>query len=221
MTDLKRNSEVLRRWLGGGLKTCMLPTGVIFAFRLPDVEDMLAKGLIPDDLRKEALKFGASAINPETMDVEGLERLLRFMRVLVSQSLRYIWDGPVDPIEAWAEYAPDAAEWQPVTLTAADLEEAAIDADDYAALQGIVSRQFTARQITAQSLGEHKFIPQEQADQIIAEEQSRTVPGWASFRGERRRAPAGAAGGSVAGQTVGNRGRKRPARSGGARRSSS
>jgi hypothetical protein len=188
----------------------MLQSGTIFAYRLPDVEDIVAKGLIPDELRQHALKFAASAVDPATMDTKELADLLRMMRLLVAQSLRYIWTGPIEPIEAWREFEP-GANWQSVTLTLADLEESAIDTDDYAALQGIISRTFTARQITVMSLVEHGLMTQGDADPILAADNARTVSGWSSFREERRRADARPTGGKVARQAVGTRGRKRAA----------
>jgi hypothetical protein len=214
-------ASVLQRWLGGGLTTVMLPTGIVFAYQIPDTEQIVEKGLIPDELRKAALSFAASAIDPATMSTEELARALRFMRTLVAQSLRYVWAGPVEPIDAWMSFDPGREHWQPVTLTAADFEEAAIDADDYAALQGIVSRQFTARQITVNTLGERGLIDRKQADQIIAADNARTVPGWASFRDERRRSDAGASGGTLARPPVVNRASKRAASRAGTRRSSS
>lgn len=184
-------NPIVQRWLGGGLKSVMLPTQTIFAFRIPDVEDLVAKGLIPEDLRKIALTFAASSVDPATMDTDGLTHLLRFMRTLIAQSLRYVWDGEIEPIEAWRTVDPGAKEWQVVSLTAGELAEAAIDADDYAALHGIVSRQFHADAVTAQSLAEGGFLKRAEADQIISEAKTKTVPGWSSFRGERRGAAAG------------------------------
>jgi hypothetical protein len=186
----------LQAWLAGGLRAVMLPTGIIFRVRIPDVEEMLSKGLLPPDLRAIALKFGASGVNPETMDTEGLQTLLRFMRTLVAHSIRYVWDAePTD--DRWRDQAFAGDPWQPVTVSVGMLEEGSIDGDDYAALQGIVTRQFTPNQITALSMKDHGLIDALEADRIVADEGSGTVGGWASFRGERRGADAGDNGAAV------------------------
>lgn len=203
MTD-QRRPDAVQAWLGGGLKTVMLPSGAIVAFRVPDPEELIAKQLIPDDLRKEALKFAASAVNVETMDTQSLANLLSVMRSLVANALRYMWSGPIEPVDAWASYTP-SDDWQPMSITSRMLEESAVDPDDYAALQGIVSREFTARQITTMALVEHGIMSQADGDVVLAEERQKTPEGWASFRGERRGAAAGATGAAVGKQAVGNR----------------
>lgn len=205
------NPSALQRWLGGGLKTVMLPTGTIFAYSIPPVEDLVARGLIPEHLRKVALQFAASAVDPLTMDTDSLSELLQFMRALIAQSLRYLWTGEQEPIEAWEQFAP-GDKWEPVTLTAADLQEAALDADDYAALFNLVGREATGVQITAQSLAEHGLLDRAEADQIISASRTATVPGWSSFRSERRRASAGAAGAAVGRKAVGAGGDQRSRR---------
>jgi hypothetical protein len=186
----------------------MLPSGVIFAYSPPAVEELVARGLMPEELRKVAMQFAASAVNPETMDTGALSELMRFLRVLIAQSLHYIWIGNPEPIEEWATY--DAAKsWQSVTITAADLEESSVDQDDYAALTLLVSRETTAQQLTAQSLAEHGLIGREEADRRIAESKAAAVPGWSSFRSERRGADPGSTGAAVARSPVRAGGRKR------------
>lgn len=204
----ERRPDAVAAWLGGGLKTVMLPSGAIFAFRVPDAEELVAKQIIPDDLRKEALKFAASAVNVENMDTAALANLLSVMRSMVANSLRYIWNGPIEPIEAWEKYEPGES-WQAVTITPHMLEESAVDPDDYAALQGIVSREFTARQITTMALVEHGIVSQADGDTVLAEERQKTPEGWASFRRERRGAAAGTSGAAVGKPPVGNRGDRR------------
>lgn len=189
----------------------MLPSGVIFALKVPDVEELLRRNLIPDDLRQIALKFGASSVRPETMDGDALEKLLRFMRGLVANSLRYVWEGTVEPFADWQTFRPELVKpacWAPVALTLSDLEEGSIDGDDYAALQGIVSREWSPAQITAMSMRDRGMLSPGEADQVIDDERKQTVPEWKSFRGERRGAAAGGASGEV------ERHADKPARSG-------
>jgi hypothetical protein len=194
-------SDRLQRWLAGGLRTVLLGSGEIFAVKLPDTEDMLAKGLIPQDLRAIALKFGASSLDVDTLDTEELARLLRFMRGLVAYMLRYVWDGPIEPIEDWQKYDATDKRWQPVTLTVADLEEGSIDGDDYAALQGIATRQFSVAELTALHLRDRSLISQAEADRQTEAGKKDTTKAWGSFRRQPGRAEPSGKGGEVAGRS--------------------
>ena len=175
-------NAILDRWLSGGTRPILLPSGVAFRLRIPDAEEMIVRGLVPADLRETALKFGASAITPETLDMDALARLLRFMRTMVAHSLKSVWTGP-EPMTFADLHASDAP-WEPVQVTLADLEEGTIDGDDYAALQGIMARKFTPEQITAYTLRERGRITKEQAEGIAEAGVPETMKGWASFRGK-------------------------------------
>ena len=173
----------------------MLPTGTIFAFRIPDPEDMVKRGLIPEELRRVALKFAAQAEqNAAELDTDELTKMLRLFRGMVAQMLRYIWQGDEEPIDAWAQFDPSNPNWQPVTLTAADFEEVMIEGDDYAALQAIVQRQVTAKGVTALALRDRNLITLDEFDKMIAGESSKTVSAWASFRGNAGSSEPGARG---------------------------
>lgn len=201
-----RNTRV-QRWLAGGLRTVLLSSGTIFAVKMPDVEELLTKGLIPPALRAIALKFGAASIQPETMEQEELADLLRLMRTMVANELRYVWNGDIEPIETWARFDPklvldaDAEDgtpgWIPVTVTLGDLEEGSIDGDDYAALQGIATRQFSPIELTAMHLKDRQLLSDSEADRQIEDARKDTVSAWGSFRGGRRSGESGASGGSV------------------------
>lgn len=185
------------RWLSGGFRTVMLPSGEIFALKMPEIEAMLQANMIPSDLRGLAMKFGATSIRPETMDTDALAELLRFVRTLVAYSLRYVWDGPVEPITAWQTYDAADAHWQAVTVTVADLEEASIDGDDYAALHGIVTRQISPNEITTGTLLDQGLIDRGDAERRMLEARAEGTASWSSFRGERRSSDAGEASGDM------------------------
>ena len=199
--------RAIDRWLAGGLRTVLLSSGAIFAVKLPDVEELLQKELIPSDLRQIALKFGASSLNVDKMETAELAKLLRFMRGMVANSLRYMWNGSIEPIDAWQKFdqsmvlEDDAAEdtpgWISVAVTLADLEEGSIDGDDYAALQGIVSREFSASQVTALHLRDRNLLPEAEADRRVADAAKDTTAGWRTFRDKQRGAEPGSDGGEV------------------------
>ena len=187
----------------------MLPSGEVFALKLPDVEEMIQRKLIPPDLRAIAVKFGASSLKPETMDTEELGKMLRFMRGMVAHMLRYVWNGPTEPIDAWSKFdatrvqPPGNADenfngWLPITVTLADLEEGSIDGDDYAALQGIATRTLSCAEVTTLSLADRKLISDAEAEQRKADAASESTPGWRSFRGKHGSSEPGDDGGQVA-----------------------
>lgn len=208
----------LQKWLSGGLRTVMLPTGTIFAFRIPDVEDLVQRGLVPEDLRAAALKFAAQT-ETGTLDTDELAKMLKFFRGMVAQMLRYIWEGPEEPIEAWIQFDPNDDHWKPVSLTQADFEEVMIEGDDYAALQAIVQRKLTAKGVTAISLRDRGLIRLEEFDKLIAGETTQRIGSWESFRFESGRAEPGADGGHVAPEAVDDGGDQRPANRADRRRS--
>lgn len=172
----------------------MLPSGQAFRLRVPDVESLVSRGLMPDDLRQMALKFGASTLDPESLDTEALTQMLRFMRTMVAFSLQSIWDGEKPP-ESIAELHAEDAPWQPITVSVGMLEEGSIDGDDYAALQGIVQRRFTAEAITAMSLRERGFLTVAEAEQIA--EGGETTRQWSNFRDGPERGDPGEDSGAV------------------------
>lgn len=176
-------NAVLDRWLAGGQRPVLLPSGTAFRIRIPDAEELIIRGLVPSDLREIALKFGASSVTPETLDTESLSLLLRFMRTMVAHSLKSIWSGPTSP-QTFAELMAADAPWEPISVMLADLEEGTIDGDDYAALQGIATRKFTPEQITAYTLKERGRITKADAEAIAEAAVPETVRGWSSFRGE-------------------------------------
>jgi len=188
-------NAVLDRWLAGGQRPVLLPSGAAFRVRVPDVEEMLSRGLLPEDLRSIALKFGASSVTPETLDTDALAQLLKFMRTMVAHSLKSIWNGP-EP-QSFADLHRDDAPWEPIQLTFADLEEGTIDGDDYAALQGIAMRKFTPEQITAYTLKERGRITAAEAEGMAEGAVPETVKGWTGFRGDTGSPDPGAASGTV------------------------
>lgn len=194
----------------------MLPTGVVFALKVPDAQELIVKKLIPANLRSIALKFQAKAVDVESMDTEELAQMLTFLRMMVAHGLRYIWTG--DPAErdpethdfAWSKYLANDPRWEAVTLTQADLAEGTIDGDDYAALQGIVTREFGISEITALSLRERGLINEDEFERRKAGVESTRA--LESFRGEQRRADPGAAGATM-GRDSGKPDRHRRSRS--------
>lgn len=196
----------LAKWLGGGLRLAWLPTGIAFRVRVPDVEDLVTRELLPDDLVQIALRYQASggAGDMRTVPVAELQQMLRFMRSLVAFMVQDVWEAddppPLDEGEkprAWIDRWNEMDGWSPVSLTLGMLEEGRLDGDDYAALQGIAQRTFTPEQITLLTAVEHGHMTADQTEGAINADAKATTPGWGTFRRKRNGAPGRADGGAV------------------------
>lgn len=171
--------DAIEKWITSGLRYVELPSGIAMRIRLPSAERMLRSNTMPADLREMAVKFASTGIALEALDAEALDNFLRMKQIMVADSIREIYGGDAETQE---EREADRGGWEPVTITAADLEEFEIDPDDLSALSTICMRQATVNMITLASRRDRGLLDAKEAEAGIERERGETVPSWGEFR---------------------------------------
>lgn len=185
-------------WLNAGLRYVELPTGTRALIRLPQADMIVRKGAMPSELRAMALKFATTGVALDALTPDDVDRFMAMKNVLIAYALRYLYVGDApDGIEPPHDDPSGDPAWTPVTLSAADIEEAEVDGDDLGALGAIVLRQQTPNQITAFSRRDRGLMKPAEAARVADGEGGETVAAYAEFRGDRRGARAGDDGGNV------------------------
>lgn len=133
----KGSNPALELWAGAGLREVLLPSGTEAKVRLIPVEQLVKRGLIPDDLTNIALQFATSGVETAKLDAEGMSTFLRMVDEVVAQMVREIRVGD---------------EWVPVTLTPAMFEEFDFPGDDLEQLGLIAIRRKTPELVTLESM---------------------------------------------------------------------
>ena len=181
------SAEVLHRMAGAGLRVVLLPGTFTWArLRIPGIEQLLRKKLLPSDLRAIASKFATSGIDFSDATDEDVDAFLNFTDQMVALSWRDVdARGPAAGPEPPADDSPD---WLPVRLNGAELEEYELDVDDLQAIAAIALRRQSSRVVTLLAKREAGYLTDEEQDQLEgsvrdAEEEEPTAR---SFRGPDR-----------------------------------
>lgn len=167
----------LNAWQSMTLEEGMLPSGVIVQIeRDLSAAGMVQRGIMPADLRALALRFSSEAgVTLSELDEEEADRYRRMELHYVAQLVR-------------AVKPPGAEGFTSLRLTVEELETdpPSIPAVDLEALQDIVRRRRTLRQVDALSRLQRDLITPEEAARITDEEFGKTILGWRQFRDRLR-----------------------------------
>jgi hypothetical protein len=161
-------SRAIGAWQARGLRDVLLPSGTRVQVLLPDAAALARDSRVPAQLRGLALKFAVATVDPATMDEEGLAQVLELQGLLVSRTIRGVWDE-------------EAEAFVPVQLTPAELDGLELPDVDSMALVNIATRRLTPNQVTAQSQRDLGLLSPAEAKQVIDEEAGGTVEAYAPF----------------------------------------
>jgi len=184
-------STALNAWAERGLRLVVLPTGTQVKVRLPPMDSLIRRGIIPPELRAMALKFATAGVDLEKLTDDELEQFLQFKNRLVAECVKYVANEP-------AGTPPDQVTWEAVTLRAEDLEEFQLDDSDLTAINAVAMRQATPEAVSADALATLGLTQEAQAARD-AVTPGQAVPDYAAFRGEP-----GGPGDRVPGEDVGD-----------------
>lgn len=149
----------------------MLPSGVMVRLeRDVTAAGMVQRGIMPSELRSLALQFSGAGVSISTLSEEELASYRRMELVYITQLV--------------LAFKPPKGKWTPFRLTIEELEAdpPKIPSVDLEALQDIVRRRRTLRQVDAVSRLQHELITPEEASKIVDEEFLKTIVAWRSFR---------------------------------------
>lgn len=151
-------------FLTAGVDVVHLPSGWVIRGRLPAVEDLYIREVVPDDLLNVAAQFaqGGSAASASEPDKA---RWHRFLRLLVAE---YVVQVQVN------------GKWHDQVVTIEDTFT--MDARDVDELEYIVLRLKTAAQVSATWQADRGEISDEAANEIWQREVARSLRGWSNFR---------------------------------------
>lgn len=190
--------DAIDRWMNAGLRQVTLPTGTRMKLRIPAAEQLIRHNVMPQDLRELAVKFASTGLVIEELTPDDLEQFLKMKQVLVAWSIREIYAGDAPITE---KVADDDPAWQPIEISADEIDAAEIDADDLGALTSIVLRQRTPNEVTAvvwADIGKlERGSLDEQLRSLEAEDEGETVGRFRDVRADERGADARADGGDV------------------------
>lgn len=160
---------VRERWLGAGYEEVTLPSGFKVRGVRPTTRDLLLANVLPTDLSSLVMSAEAKKNAGRQLTSEELGATVAAQRIEAAAFVRDAWDD-------------EASAWEPVTLTAADLNGSGMDPRDVDALEDIVLYRRTPAQITASTLAARAEISPADAAAIDREEAGDTVDGQAGFR---------------------------------------
>lgn len=186
-------------------ETTMMPSGTEMQIELPSVAGLLSRGVLPPALRQIALRFTTDeGVVKAQLDEAEAARMDELERVMICDAVHAI-------------RPPGFTDWTPIRFRPEELtpENRRLAEIDYEALQQLVLRLRTPRQVDAMSrlaqaiaelraardrgvtgeelepLIERHTQQTEEAARIVEAERVNTLAGWASFRGLGRGAHAG------------------------------
>ena len=161
-------SSALDRLVLAGVDDVHLPSGSVIRGRLPTVEDLAIRDLIPQDLLAIAARFTNLAdTDPMRMSDEEKVEWQRFVRMFVANYIRAVRN--------------DAGVFEPVAVSIDDTFT--MDPRDIDELEYIVLGLKSAAQVSAIWQAVRGEITEEAALAVFKAEAVKTVPGWATFRG--------------------------------------
>lgn len=208
--------NALAAWSQSALRPVVLPSGMKALVVIPDVNLLVRKGKLPNELTATAMKFATTGINVSELQGEDVVTFIRLTYELVADSLRYLAPDDSDAWERFKETGESPTEegWQAIKISGGELADMQVDQGDIEALAQIAGRQKTPNEVTALSRFDRGLLTTEGALEAIQPDAGQRVTDYAGFRGE----PAGADdrpdGGDVRTEAVGT-----PAGAGSGRRS--
>lgn len=162
-----------------------LPSGTRVRGVMPDIDYLVRKGLMSDDLLRAVATIEAADQETPGRQREPGEReaIARENLVEAAGWLRDAWDQ-------------DAGDWAPLTVTGDTIDDL-FAPDDVTALVGIILGRSTPAQVTAAYQELAGEISAELGRRIQEEEAGATEAGWTRFPADGQRAEPGADGGTV------------------------
>lgn len=188
----------LDTWRQRTIEEVTLPSGMQARIRKPRTDELLRDGRLPPTLRQAVMKMYAGSTKVEELDPETLVAFLEQQDRLVAAMLLEL---RVD----------DQAEWEPQSLSLADLAD--LPSEDLEALRDIGNRSKTTAAVTARSLMSRELLSRAAALRIEEEAQPATIPGWTDFRDRRRGHEPGTDGEGVAAGAIADPAPRRARRS--------
>jgi hypothetical protein len=189
------NNPALEAWRARAVQPCLLPSGQWIKARVPDAEELIRNDLLPSDLIELAMQGG----DTDEMSTEDLVKFVSLYRELSAHVVVAIRGAGED-------------DWQPVTLTAADLD--GLHPDDVNALRLIAQRRMTIAEVSGRSEALLSLIEPAEAAAIAEREAGATVDGYRDFRDDGPGAEPGTDGADVRPEPIGDVPRPRRSRAG-------
>jgi hypothetical protein len=180
--------DMIDRWRNKGLRQVTLPSLTRMKIRIPSGDMLVRSGAMPQDLRALAIQFATAGIELEKLDETAIDQFLKMKNVLIAWAVREIYTGEAEFTERLQDDDPD---WQPISISADEIDDAELDGDDLGALAAIVMRQRTPNQVTAAVWQDEGKLDRRTLDNFLKDE----APTVGSFRGDRGGAGSADAGG--------------------------
>lgn len=174
----------LQRWTNALRFEVLLPSGTRVRGALPNVNDLVIRNALPQDLRAAVASFADPKIVDKALEGDpAYERdFLRWCYLLAARAVTAVFDE-------------DAGEWESASLTPEQFE--GIPFEDRYALVAIVMRTRSPEAITAATRVARGEVGEQEAEAIEEGEAAATVDGWSSFRHELGSPVGGDDGGAV------------------------
>lgn len=174
----------VERWRQLGHERIELPSGFQVQLVLPSEDDLLRRGLFPEELRSVAVLMARDALEragekdpgPKAADRLSQEQMQKAVQVpdlLVSIAVRRV-RPPGQPLD-------DDEGWEDAQLSPEDLMS--LPPGDAEALRAIVQRETTGACVTAVARYNRGEIDEDEVAAIFTAEAGRSLPDWRSFRG--------------------------------------
>lgn len=192
------DDPILAAWERSASELVMLPGGMEVRVELPLVMEMVRSGALPSGLRALALKFASDVgVEPDELGGEDAAHWDELVGLLVARSVKAVRpvkaEGPPDEqcsCGGWhTDEPPVPYRLDPEILTA---EPPRLPRVDVVALQDMVLRVRTPKQVDAISRVAHGQMDPGTAADIVRAERGATLEGWSSFRALRAGTAAGA-----------------------------
>lgn len=171
-------ASVRDRLVSAGYREVLLPSGVRIRGVMPEARELVRRGLIRADLAAAVLVAERKSDAGEPLSREDQVATIEAQRVEAASFVRQGWND-------------QTGAWEPLLLTAEDLNDGGMDPRDVDALEDIVLYRRTPEQITASTLEAQGAITEAERELAEREGAGDTVDGWAGFRDERGGADAG------------------------------
>jgi hypothetical protein len=186
---VEERDPVLAAWQAAGTDLTMLPSGMEVRLEQVPVAEMIRTGFLPGSLRQLALRFASSeGVEPDKLETEERARWAELENLMISRwvtAVRWICECPTCTRRR-AKGSLEPFEERPYKLTPEQLaaEPPVMARIDLVALHDIVLFARTPLQVDALARVAHDQMTGDEAAAIVDAEQSNTLTGWASFRGQ-------------------------------------
>jgi uncharacterized protein YceH (UPF0502 family) len=186
-------SLALAAWSEAGYRRLDLPSGVSVRIRIPSLETLIRREVVPSALVGMALQYATSEIKVADLDTAGIVQFLGLKDFLVAYMVRGIYG--------------DDGEVQALDLTAAEVAELDLPSDDLDALGLVALRSRTVEEVNARTrtLRELRELGEvsPEAERVAELAREEAGPDLGPLRRERPRALRGDHGADVRRAAVG------------------